>query len=381
VFFGIKRPLELYFYSFIPIYNVMSLNFNKSIFAAEDLPVQDQTDSLREELERVKLLVRELEKENTMLDMQNRELQGQSMQDQAVLAAAQKEISNLKLVTLELEDEKVDEDIPAAIRRIKGPRMFQSPGYIQELRSFFKSLKRPVNIAVFGNDRHGKSSLVTTWATALSSKRRIKKGLVSINARGVESSGRILRKVKAGKLNFVDCCGFPEGRINDKEVERVLDGPVKDGDSLYELVSNRARHPANVPEDEAIHAVVVVVDAVEIQKDENTMKRVNEMIRLLNERGMIPMIALNKVDLLDDRMFSDRLNGVFKSIKVLKGIHYVHQETGLSSNQIFPVKCYDIEYEREEVLEKLALLCLREVIQTNMNDDDFEDDEDSCEEA
>jgi hypothetical protein len=89
------------------------------------------------------------------------------------------------------------------------------------------------------------------------------------------------------------------------------------------------------------------------------------------------MLALNKIDLVDQRLWDSEegLSNVFKSVEVRKRMHLVHQETGLPINQIFPVKSYDSEMDRDLDVEKLALLCLREVIEANVEVDVSEDED------
>jgi hypothetical protein len=93
------------------------------------------------------------------------------------------------------------------------------------------------------------------------------------------------------------------------------------------------------------------------------------------ERKMTPFIALNKIgNILSDPVLEDGLGDVFIALEVKQRIYDLHMETGLSVNQIFPVKSYTYEKDREMDVEKLALLCLQEVIQANCDIDDEEDE-------
>jgi G3E family GTPase len=136
---------------------------------------------------------------------------------------------------------------------------------------------------------------------------------------------------------------------------------------MYDISSGKRQ------EGNAIDAVILVVDAVDFRGHDSILNRLNQFIALLLQRGMTPIIALNKVDtvLIDD------LGSVFNSEAIKSRIHELHQETGIPINQIFPVKSYTFEHDREEDVEKLALLCLQEAIQSNVEEDALGEEEES----
>jgi putative ribosome biogenesis GTPase RsgA len=325
-------------------------------------------EKLKDDLHRARMYAQALE-------AQNAELEQRSIEDQAVLMAAQKEITLLKNAVIECKEREEEEEIAPEIKRIRGPRDFRSPTYLKRLQLFFKSLRKTVNVIVLGPYGSGKSSLVTTLATSLSKKDKILKGIAPAMAVS-DHVTTALKKIRSGKVNIYDCWGFSEDNLTDREVERILDGIIKDGTSMHEAAQRKSKHQVQVSDDEVIHAAILVVDAVDIVGNDSVLKRTNGLIRLLNEKGMTPMIALNKIDLVDQNLIGEGLKNVFKSVKARERMHLVHLETGLSVNQIFPVKSYDSEWDRDPDVEKLALLCLKEVIEANIEDDLSEDDED-----
>jgi ribosome biogenesis GTPase A len=275
-----------------------------------------------------------------------------------------------------MSDSKQNEEIPVEAQRIRGPRGFESVGYIKKQKKFFKTLKREVNVAVFGPFGAGKSALITTWATALSRKKRILKGIAPSRANGDHVTKELSKIETEMKVNLLDCWGYSDDNFKPSTVERIMDGYIKPGTNMFDTSAGKKGKGQETAGD-TIDAVVLVVDAQDILGFESVLNKLNELIALLLDRQMTPFIALNKIDTVDPDTLRDDLGSVFKSNKVKSRIFAVHQETGLSVNQIFPVKSYSTEWDREEDVEKLALLCLQEAIQSNVDESAFEEEEET----
>jgi ribosome biogenesis GTPase A len=268
------------------------------------------------------------------------------------------------------------ESIPREALKLKAPRGFSEKTYIRKLRRYFRNLKKRVNIVVFGPYGAGKSAVITTWATALSNKKRILTGIAPSRNHNYHVTTSLNKIETDTMVTLLDCWGYSDENFKTAQVEKILDGIIKAGTGMHDTAVGKKGKGETSSEDEVVHGAVLVIDAQDFVGFGSVVDKLNELISLLLERGMTPIIALNKIDSVDPEL-EGRLGEVFSSNKVKGRIFAIHQETGLSINQIFPTKSYSDERSREEDVEKLALLCLKEVIQANVEDAEEEEGEGS----
>eukprot|EP00475_Leptophrys_vorax_P039635 TRINITY_DN718_c0_g1_i1.p1 TRINITY_DN718_c0_g1~~TRINITY_DN718_c0_g1_i1.p1 ORF type:complete len:282 (-),score=63.89 TRINITY_DN718_c0_g1_i1:54-899(-) len=249
---------------------------------------------------------------------------------------------------------------------IDEPEDLEKDEFLSDLLQFFKDLKQPVRIVTFGPFGAGKSAFINTAATALSTSKRILKIAMSR-----DSSEHVTKSIRyypcpgpEGNVILVDIPGFSDENYRQNQFEKILDGLLIDGMSPADaaIVSHKKRSgDAPVP----IDAVILVVDSVDIVGNTPVIDRFNEIITMLMDRGLVPMIALNKMDKVHQGSKA-ALGQVYRDDTVRRRILQVSKETGLPVNQIFPVKSYYNEFKRRSDVEKLVLFCLKETIEANL---------------
>eukprot|EP00475_Leptophrys_vorax_P038772 TRINITY_DN6907_c0_g1_i1.p1 TRINITY_DN6907_c0_g1~~TRINITY_DN6907_c0_g1_i1.p1 ORF type:complete len:384 (-),score=96.63 TRINITY_DN6907_c0_g1_i1:134-1285(-) len=288
---------------------------------------------------------------------------------------SQKEVDRLRTALDQMADYKED-SMDEELRALETPDGFDTQEFMDDLLLFFKNLRRRVNVVVFGAFGSGKSALLSTMLTALRNQKRILKGIAP-NRSDSHHVTTCLRKFEAGMVNLLDCWGFSDENFAHSQVHHILDGALSDGNSMHDAVQRKPKKSlagaaaSNDRECEEVNAVIIVVDAVDFVDNESLIARLNSLIGLLLDRDLVPMIALNKVDKLQLGV-KNNLGQVFRYASVRSRILKISQETGLPVNQVFPVKSYECEYSRKLDIEKLALFCLRETIEANVNCDAVE---------
>lgn len=248
---------------------------------------------------------------------------------------------------------------------VEEPEGFDSDEFIEEHVQFFSNLKEPVRVAFFGTRGSGKSSLITTIANALSSLRQLQKSVAPSRA----SKECVTKCVKYyqihEKIILVDTPGFSQDDQKETPFEKILDCVIGDGMSLREFVGYKKKDRYSEGP-EAIDAVILVVDCMDVIGDgwEWVNTQLNSLISLLMDRGIVPFIALHKINKL--RLKDGDLPHVFRFEAVQDMIARLSSDTGLPVNQILPTKAYHCEWTRKPNVERLALFALKEVVEANV---------------
>eukprot|EP00475_Leptophrys_vorax_P021741 TRINITY_DN2952_c0_g1_i3.p1 TRINITY_DN2952_c0_g1~~TRINITY_DN2952_c0_g1_i3.p1 ORF type:complete len:304 (+),score=69.14 TRINITY_DN2952_c0_g1_i3:126-914(+) len=255
-----------------------------------------------------------------------------------------------------------NEDWDDRIEDFEEPEDLERDEFLAELLQFFKDLKRPVHIVTFGPFGAGKSAFINTGVTALSQGKKIVKPAISF-----ASSEHVTKCVKyypSGNVVFVDVPGYSEDNYRHNQFEKILEGVLTHGMGIPQTPVSYKKKAGDAPA-VPIDAVILVVDGVDIVGNNAVIQRLNEIITLLMDRGLVPMIALNKMDKVHLGSKAE-LGKFYRDVAVRKRILQVSEETGLPINQIFPVKSYHREFNRRADIEKLVLFCLKETIEANL---------------
>ncbi|WAR09947.1 IF44L-like protein [Mya arenaria] len=116
-----------------------------------------------------------------------------------------------------------------------------------------------------------------------------------------------------------------------------------------------------------IHCGVIVIDAsmVDAFTDENTSK-LKALKSLMDEKGIPCVVLLTKIDKVAPEL-EDNWKTTFKDPKVKECVDKAATAIGISRNNVYPVKNYEIEVEVDEELNVLSLLALRQIIHLSMD--------------
>lgn len=254
----------------------------------------------------------------------------------------------------------------------------QTPSYIEELRDSISAVQVPeclksvgiqtLNISVIGDVGNGKSSLINTFSTALAPKNQNKIKLCAI-------TGQDEKSITPGKerhpltksINIFDSAGIQPNDNSNAEIDSLAQGRLldnfKQGEALTED-NQRFRSEANLKG--APHVFIYVVD-VGAAINDDSIRRCGDLIRLLRKHQVQTLVALTKLDLLqengnpvlDESDFGQALeNGAVK-----KFIKEYASKAKIPVHDIFPIFNYTGANEkRSQVKDMLALILLDQAV-------------------
>lgn len=254
----------------------------------------------------------------------------------------------------------------------------QTPDYLQKLRDLILAVQVPeclksvgiptFNIGVFGDCGNGKSSFINTLLTALAPKDRNKIKLCAITGQDDNSITPGKEKFPLTKsINILDSAGMQPNDNSNNEIDSLAQGRLLDnyqqGGALNED-NRRFRREANLKG--APHVFIYVVD-VGTAVNDDSIRRFVDLARLLRKHQVQVLVALTKLDLLqengstvlDESDFGQALeNGTVK-----KFIKEFSTKAKIPVHDIFPIFNYTGASEkRSQVKDMLGLILLEQAI-------------------
>ncbi|XP_072298325.1 interferon-induced protein 44-like [Eucyclogobius newberryi] len=149
------------------------------------------------------------------------------------------------------------------------------------------------------------------------------------------------------------------------DIKLAMNGHVKDGYVFnpHSSFTSANQHYNNSPTlNDQTHVLVCVVSASTVSIMSNDlMKKMREVRLAARDLGIPQMAILTKIDEACPEVQSD-LENVYRSKLVKNMIEKLSASLGIPLNCIFPVKNYHYEICREDEIEKLILMALKQMI-------------------
>ncbi|XP_072298324.1 interferon-induced protein 44-like [Eucyclogobius newberryi] len=243
--------------------------------------------------------------------------------------------------------------------------------YIQDYQPEEKELEH-LRILLHGPSNAGKSSFFNSVETSLRG-RMTAQAIAGVGHESftVKYQTHKIQKGKPGTFYpfvFNDIMGLEKDEskgICVDDIKLAMNGHVKDGyvfNSQSSFTSANQHYNNSPTLNDQTHVLVCVVSAstVSIMSDD-LMKKMREVRLAARDLGIPQMAILTKIDEACPEVQSD-LENVYRSKFVKNMIEKLSASLGIPLNCIFPVKNYHYEICREDEIEKLILMALKQMI-------------------
>jgi len=266
---------------------------------------------------------------------------------------------------------KPNQEKDSNIRQWDAPLSLQNPNLtywwaklINHLLSCAKRLEKPLNILFFGASGVGKTSIISTIRTALSSSLKPFRVGPTLPLASLGSVTRRLQviSIPGTNINLIDIPGVTNKGYKNGLFKKILDGEIdpnmilteeKQDDLGPSLPKNRLK----------IHGAILVLDGKEGRAgDTNSIWNVDltNLVKILLEKVHAPSVIVNKVDRLDGDLILHP-EKTYTSRAVTKEIHRIkHSAVQIPLASIYPAKGYTFERQRSKVIELMALLAFKQ---------------------
>lgn len=175
-------------------------------------------------------------------------------------------------------------------------------------------------------------------------------------------------KVRSGSspnFRLCDTRGLEESTgLTDVECNYLLDGNIPDyyQNSSTPISPKIPGFKPNPTANDQIHCVVFVLDSTTLEViSPKLVEKIKRFQLLMNEKGIPQLILLTKIDKLCKDVEKD-ISFVYKSKTVGQNVDKAAQLLGLPRGHVLPVKNYENETKLDENINILALLALREIL-------------------
>uniref|UniRef100_A0AAV2KK93 Interferon-induced protein 44-like n=1 Tax=Knipowitschia caucasica TaxID=637954 RepID=A0AAV2KK93_KNICA len=265
----------------------------------------------------------------------------------------------------------------------KTPQL-EKDDYLQYLLDYQPDRKdvEHIRILLHGPCDAGKSSFINSVETTLRG-RMTGQALASVGQNSFTTQYRThkIQKTKPGSFYpfvFNDIMGLEqdEGFVWDRDfhksigicvddIKMAMEGHVKDGyvfNPLSRFTSADQFYNDSPTVNDQTHVLVCVVSGstVNLMSDE-VMKKMRDVRLAARDLGIPQMAILTKIDEACAEVQSD-LQVVYRSKFVQKQMQILSEALGVPLNCIFPVKNYHCEIDRDNDIEKLILMALKQMI-------------------
>jgi hypothetical protein len=156
--------------------------------------------------------------------------------------------------------------------------------------------------------------------------------------------------------------GSPEEKQKEREVQNLMyEGHIKEGAPLSEVLGKKSDFFVAEPTcRDRPHAIIFVVAANEVLKNAGVLNRIKEAREVAAACGYRPVIALTKIDLVDESLADDPTLA-YKSPAVQDIIGKLTEGTGFAGRDIFALRLSTRGDERDVAADTLMLLLMRAV--------------------
>ncbi|XP_060597279.1 uncharacterized protein LOC132751161 [Ruditapes philippinarum] len=224
-------------------------------------------------------------------------------------------------------------------------------------------LKENINVVFIGPVASGKSSLINSYFTTVLNRITSK----APAGRGLTSHTLHLHQIRAvnqlKNITFYDTMGLEEAAGKGLQTERaqqIAKGEIEPGTKLDKDIVDTVEKKELFQ-----HCIVYVLDGenIKLGLKEDLRKKIAEIKERIKDMPSGPnrVVIVTHTDNVCTEV-KDDITKVFNSAAVYEVIKKVHNVTGVTFGNIFPVKNYVTEQDSVEQVDILLLLALQRIV-------------------
>jgi len=276
---------------------------------------------------------------------------------------------------LELEDSTIEQVWRALINRLL---------QLSRLHKGVDPSRGPLRILFYGQYGAGKSSLIGTFLSAFSRHGEPGNGRAS-KIIASESDAHVTVGLQEHKMmessglglsvSLVDLFGFEAWNSQfthgqKRMIRGILSGHLQNIERGKENKLVNVKHRTKITLDDEIHCVVLVVSAESKIKADKASK-LQDVIGMVQDRGIPMVLAMTKCDKLGNdsvqRAFRNAPERIYTETSVIQAIQELSNQSGFPEADIYPVKPYNGEQQRDKYVEVMSLIALLEAMEKAEN--------------